>query len=134
MTVFADAFFYVALINRHDTYHSRATTFAGDYEGAVVTTEWVLTEVADALAASAARQRVHLAFERLRADPETRMVEASSQLFEQGLALYNKRADKLWSLTDCISFVVMEEQGLHEALTGDRHFTQAGFKAIFADE
>jgi uncharacterized protein len=40
------------------------------------------------------------------------------------------RRDKEWSLTDCISFVVMKERGLTEALTADHHFEQAGFKAL----
>jgi len=41
--------------------------------------------------------------------------------------LYQNRPDKNWSLTDCISFVVMQEHGITEALTADRHFEQAGF-------
>jgi predicted nucleic acid-binding protein len=44
--------------------------------------------------------------------------------------LYRNRADKNWSLTDCISFVVMKRKGITEALTGDHHFEQAGFKAL----
>jgi predicted nucleic acid-binding protein len=40
------------------------------------------------------------------------------------------RPDKDWSLTDCISFVVMENQDITEALTADRHFVQAGFTAL----
>ena len=59
-------------------------------------------------------------------------MDASPELFERGLALYNARPDKEWSLTDCISFVVMADQGLAEGLTGDRHFDQAGFKALLA--
>jgi len=51
---------------------------------------------------------------------------------ERGLKLYTERPDKDWSLTDCISFVVMEEHGIIEALTGDHHFEQAGFKPVFA--
>lgn len=133
MTVFADAFFYVALINGRDTYHARAMDYARTYQGGVVTTEWVLAEVADALATSSARMRVRAAFEQLRADSDTRIVAASSELFARGLALYADRSDKAWSLTDCISFVVMQEQGIAEALTGDRHFTQAGFTALLGE-
>ena len=132
MTVFADAFFYVALINRNDAYHSRVTDHAQNYGGTVLTTEWVLTEVADALAASNSRKRVHAAFQELMKDPETRIIPASPQLFARGLELYDNRSDKTWSLTDCISFVVMKDEGLSEALTGDRHFAQAGFVPIFA--
>jgi predicted nucleic acid-binding protein len=51
-------------------------------------------------------------------------------LYEAGIELYRARADKDWSLTDCISFVVMEERGIADALTGDRHFEQAGFQAM----
>ncbi len=56
----------------------------------------------------------------------------SDRLYRRGLDLYAQRADKGWSLTDCISFVVMAEEGLREALTGDRHFAQAGYVPLFA--
>ena len=56
----------------------------------------------------------------------------SDELFARGMDLYRSRHDKDWSLTDCISFVVMADEGLAEALTGDRHFEQAGFKALLA--
>ena len=48
----------------------------------------------------------------------------------RGVALYAERPDKDWSLTDCISFVVMRKMDITEALTGDRHFEQAGFTAL----
>jgi hypothetical protein len=44
--------------------------------------------------------------------------------------LYAERPDKGWSLTDCIFFVVMRQQGIIQALTGDHHFEQAGFSAL----
>jgi len=47
----------------------------------------------------------------------------------RGLALYSARRDKSWSLTECISFEVMAGFGLVEALTGDHHFEQAGYRA-----
>jgi len=53
-------------------------------------------------------------------------------LFTRGLDLYHQRPDKQWSLTDCISFVVMRDRGMSEALTGDRHFEQAGFRPLLA--
>ena len=131
MTVFADAFFYIALINRDDEYHQRALDFARTFRGRVVTTRWILMEVADALAASKVRFRVRAALREVESDPETQIIEASAEWFERGLNFYHDRADKDWSLTDCISFLAMQETGLHEALTGDHHFAQAGFSPIF---
>jgi predicted nucleic acid-binding protein len=54
-------------------------------------------------------------------------------LFAAGVELYGTRPDKEWSLTDCISFVVMKREGLTDALTGDRHFEQAGFKVLLSN-
>lgn len=66
----------------------------------------------------------------VRASAHFQTVPLSTELLDAGLALMGKRTDKDWSLTDCISFVVMERNGLHEALTGDHHFEQAGFNAL----
>ena len=55
---------------------------------------------------------------------------ASSELMERGFDLFSRRPDKEWSLTDCISFIVMSEEGITEALTGDHHFEQAGFTIL----
>lgn len=46
------------------------------------------------------------------------------------MELYRSRDDKEWSLTDCISFVVMADEGIEDALPGDRHLEQAGFRAL----
>nr|MBA2333413.1 nucleic acid-binding protein [Blastocatellia bacterium] len=58
------------------------------------------------------------------------IVPLDSNLFDRGLRLMASRPDKNWSLTDCISFVVMKERSLSDALTADRHFEQAGFRAL----
>ena len=100
--------------------------------GKVVTTQWVLTELADAMASVRERRQIQDKFRILNDDPGTTVVEASGAWFERGLALYNSRPDKSWSLTDCISFAVMAGMGLTEALTGDHHFEQAGFVALLA--
>ena len=131
MTVFADAFFWIALLNRRDEYHPVVRDFAMGFQGRMVTTHWILSEVADAIAGSSARQTIKALVTELENDPSVLLLEASAELFHQGLDLYHKRPDKHWSLTDCISFVVMGDRGLSEALTGDHHFAQAGFRPIF---
>lgn len=57
-------------------------------------------------------------------------VEMLDDLFWRGFHLFESRPDKHWSLTDCTSFVIMEEHGMTEALTADHHFQQAGFTAL----
>jgi len=50
------------------------------------------------------------------------------------LALFCSRLDKEWGLIDCVSFIVMQERGLTNALTTDEHFEQAGFRALLRPE
>jgi uncharacterized protein len=88
-------------------------------------------ELADALAGtSAGRAEVVSTINELRADKDVEIVSLNTSLIADGLALYARRPDKQWSLTDCISFVVMEREGIADALTGDRHFEQAGFTVL----
>lgn len=128
--VFADAFYFVGLLNRADQHHARVVAAACELRESIITTEWVLAEFADALAESASRHLVPHFIRDLEQDPKVRIIRASTGLFRRGLQLYDERPDKEWSLTDCISFVVMADEGLHDALTGDGHFGQAGFHAL----
>jgi hypothetical protein len=96
----------------------------------LVTTEWVLTEVGDALAAPVNRGLFLELLAALRADATVTILPASSALFERGVQLYGDRLDKGWSLTDCVSFVVMRQNNIADALTADHHFEQAGFVAL----
>jgi uncharacterized protein len=132
MRVFADTFFYLALFNARDTHHRRVLEFVKSYMGGVVTTQWVLTEVADAFASIPQRRELRAKFRLLADDLGTHIVDATPELFERGLTLYHARPDKEWSLTDCTSFVVMADEELADAFIGDRHFEQAGFKALLA--
>lgn len=66
----------------------------------------------------------------LRTDPRVDLIEPTANLWQRGVALYDGRRDKDWSLTDCISFTAMNDRAIIDALTGDHHFEQAGFRAL----
>lgn len=128
---FADSTFYVALLIARDENHSIAQALARSWTGSVVTTEYVLTEVANHLAGSASgHARFGQLVAELRADPNTLIVGSAENLWQRGTELYLRRPDKGWSLTDCISFVVMDDQELTDALTADHHFEQAGYSVL----
>lgn len=128
--VFADTSFYVALLSPRDTHHARAESIARTIQGPVVTTEYVLLEVATFFSATAHRATFLELLQVLENDPATTIVPCSADLWQRGLSLFADRMDKDWSLTDCISFVVMHDLELREALTTDHHFEQAGFVAL----
>ena len=128
---FADTSYFIALLNAGDVSHARAVSLTGELSRRrLVTTTWVLTETADALAAPANRRLFRAILDRLRANPRASIVPASEELFAKGVELYEGRPDKAWSLTDCISFAVMTGGAMTEALTADHHFEQAGFIAL----
>jgi uncharacterized protein len=126
--VFGDTFYYLALVSTGDAAHARAVSFGAS--AAVVTSAWVIQELADGLAKPPARLGFLRLLSVLEADPHTTIVDPSIDLWRRGLELYKSRTDKAWSLTDCISFEIMRELGIAEALTSDRYFEQAGFRAI----
>jgi uncharacterized protein len=128
--VFADSVYFFALLNRRDQIHESALRFAAQATNPVLTTAWVVTEVADGLAGRATRQAFVRLLEVLESAPDVEVIPPSPDLFQRGLQRYVQRPDKDWSLTDCISFVVMEERGVTQALTSDRHFEQAGFATL----
>lgn len=128
--VFADTFYFLALLDERDPAHARAVAVSNEREQGFVTTEFVLLELADALSKPSLRGEFKAVRALIGGMPTFRVVAASSELLRRGERLYHERPDKEWQLTDCISFVVMGDEGMTEALTGDRHFEQAGFSAM----
>ena len=129
MPVFADTFYFIALLSSDEQAHARAVEYSGLVDR-IVTTEWILLELADGLCNTANRDRYRVIRTGLFANPLAEVVPLDMNLHERAIALYTQMADKEWSLTDCVSFLVMRERGLTEALTADRHFEQAGFVAL----
>ena len=128
--LFADSFYFLALLNRADHAHERAIAIGRDSPGRLLTTAWVLIEVADAMASPANRTGFSGFYEHLQTSRQVEILPPTAEFLGRGMDLYNRRPDKEWSLTDCLSFVAMSERGIFEALTGDRHFEQAGFRAL----
>jgi len=127
---FADTSCLLALLNPDDEFHAAAAAASGKLDEVVVTTMWILTELGDALHCGRNRATFARFPDTLGSHGDFEVVPASAELFQRGVELFRARSDKEWSLTDCVSFVVMTEKGISEALTTDRHFEQAGFKAL----
>jgi predicted nucleic acid-binding protein len=127
---FADSFVFLAMVNPADRRHRAAVEALSGTARPLVTTAWVLTELADGVCSPKTRPLFLSIEDRLRNDPLATILPPDERLYNLGLALYRDRPDKDGSLTDCISFVVMQERGLTEALTGDHHFEQAGFVTL----
>jgi uncharacterized protein len=127
---FADTVYYLALLNADDELHARATEITPTFRGRIVTTVWVIAELLDALSRPPHRDLVTRFVHDLLVDPDVTVVPADQELFQAGLSLFSRRPDKEWSFTDCVSFVVMQREGISDALTADRHFEQAGFVCL----
>lgn len=132
-TIFADTYYYLAILNPRDAAHAQAVAASAGLSARLVTSEYVLTEVADALAAPIDRPRFLALLDALGSDPNVTIIPAGADLFRRGVDLYRRRPNKDWPLTDCLTFVVMADVGALEALTGDHHFRQAGFVALLAE-
>jgi predicted nucleic acid-binding protein len=131
--LFADTSYFLALLNPRDALHAAAVAASGATGRRVVTTMWVVQELADGLCSPSHRGAFLKAFAAIEADAGTTLLPLDPAPWRRGLELYTRRPDKAWSLTDCISFVVMTDLGLGEALTGDHHFEQAGFRALLRE-
>ena len=94
----------------------------------------VLTELLNCFADSSDRKGiVAVAVGAVMQDPNTEIVPQTSLQFRDALGRYKARPDKEWSLTDCASFLIMEQRGILEALAYDHHCEQAGFKALLRE-
>ena len=130
---FADTSFWIALSSKRDQYHSQAIAWHAAVVRSgnkIVTTEAVLWEWLNALAHASTQGVAAEGYRRVHADRRVAVVPFDAELNDAAVDLYRSRADKDWSLTDCLSFVVMESRHLVEALTTDHHVEQAGLKAL----
>lgn len=135
---FADTCYWIALIDKNDSLHQKAMDISTSLRGTIIyTSELVLVELANCFAARGKvfRDSVVTIIEKFQKDPNVIVIEQTSELFYISLDLFGLRGDKEWSLTDCSSMVIMEENDIKDILTYDHHFIQAkDYKALLRDE
>jgi len=134
--LFADTSYWVAIVNPKDELHERAQLVSRTHSPFfTVTSEMILTELLNLFAekGKTLRNAAALVVQNIKSNPNCEVVPQTSLQFRKALERYSDRPDKGWSITDCASFLIMEEKGIEKALTYDQHFFQAGFGALLRD-
>lgn len=130
-SAFLDTSYIIALVNKDDDHHKKALTFSKEVDANkinIVTTEFILVEIADSLSKLKFRNECIITLQKIRRD--TFVFELSKEKVQKAWSLYEKMLDKEWGFTDCYSFVVMKELDIRQALSTDKHFEQAGFEIL----
>lgn len=130
--LFADASFWIAILNKHDQWHGLAMQALSAIAGRrLITSELVLIEVVNYFSEwPALRSAAGLLMRKAQQGHEFQTVWHDADLLREGLRLFQTRHDKHWSLTDCTSIAIMQRLRITEVLTSDRHFEQAGFTVL----
>lgn len=134
--VFADAGYWIALLNPKDGLHGKAREVSATLgKSRIVTSEMVLAEVLNAFAGKgeSLRNAAYALVEQIRTNPNAEVVPMTSNAFREAMERYRNRGDKTCGLTDCTSFLIMEQKGITDALSADRDFQQAGFSALLIE-
>jgi len=134
--IFADSLYWVALANKRDEWHEavqKVSKTLGEFR--IVTTDEVLTEFLTSLSGGEFwRKKAAGLVRAILEDTNVTVIRQTHSLFLMGLDLFEKRPDKEYSLTDCISMEKMRSQGLNEVLTNDHHFEQENYTVLINKE
>jgi len=134
--VFLDTSFAIALSSETDQNHVLAVKLASQIEAdktRLVTTQAILLEIGNSLSKQKYRAAAIQLLDSLETDPSVEVVLLINSLYRSAFNLFKQREEKEWGLVDCISFIVMQDRGITDALTTDAHFQQAGFRALLRD-
>ena len=133
---FLDSSYAIALVTSDDLHHERAVELSFKIQRdrvELITTRPILLEIGNSLARRSRRKCGLDLLQQMSVDRKLTLVELSAGLYDTALGLFSERMDKEWGLVDCVSFVVMREHHVETALTADRHFVQAGFRALLRE-
>ena len=133
---FLDTSYAIALSSPADDYHNKALVIAKELKASktpLTTTRAIILEIGNALSKQKYRSKSIQLLSSLENDKTVTIVPMSETLYQKAFQLYCQRKDKNWGIVDCISFIVMTDRSITEALTTDIHFQQAGFRALLRD-
>ncbi len=134
--LFADAGYWIALLNPYDELHNKAKAVSVSIGCLrLITSEMILTEILNYFSGRGEhlREAVVCLVKKMQQNPNVTIIPQTGKLFNSALTLYAGRHDKKWSLTDCASIKIMQDNGIVEVLTYDEHFEQAGFILLLKD-
>lgn len=135
-SIFVDTGGHYAMLNPRDQWHAKAhEVLAARRTEATrfVTTDYVLQETATLLRVRGQTHLVEPWLEDVFRSNRCRIEWTTPERFHHVRRFFAKHDDKQWSFTDCTSFCVMRELGIHQALASDSHFEQAGFERLLSD-
>jgi hypothetical protein len=137
MKLFVDSSAYIAFYNKRDEKHREAEGFIDEIKkgifGPVIfyTTDYVFDEAVTSIVSFTRRKDLAVnAGEAILSSRITRVIKVDDEAFRDAWNLFKRFKDKLWSFTDCTSFVLMKRNKLVTAFTFDEHYRQAGFKTL----
>jgi predicted nucleic acid-binding protein len=127
---FLDTGYLAAIADSRDELHDRAMKWSHALRGKVVVSEYVLVETFNLLSRPEDRAQVHAVVDLLRNSANCEIIYIDQPLFSEAVDFHLRRPNKEWSLTDCVSFILMKHHRIDRALAYDKHFEQAGFDAL----
>src|SRR5262249_1621392 len=132
--LFLDTSYAIALASETDEHHGKAVELSiwiAEQGISMVTTRAVILEIGNSLARRHRRAAIRL-LDSIESDEDIEVITPSEELYHRAFDSYRRYLDKSWGLTDCMSFVVMRDRGILDALTADDHFRQAGLNPLLA--
>jgi uncharacterized protein len=133
MNLFVDTSFILALELTDDQHHDSALQCwrsLATRQPTLVATSYVFDEIVTSFNSRNRHDKAVEIGNRLLTSTVIQLVQVEENLFLEGWNYFQRYEDKSYSLTDCISFLVMAKMNIQKALTFDRHFVQAGFQKI----
>jgi predicted nucleic acid-binding protein len=132
-SVFLDTSGWIALLNATDVLHEKALNHWIElmrHGNGVIVTDWIIAETGNGLSRSSKKFQFESVVRQMMDAPSVELMVIDRELIKRALSMYVQYSDKSWGLVDCASFIVMQERGVTEAFTSDRHFEQAGFRCL----